>query len=187
MLPRTFDDLGDFIDVGRCHGSSKGIPWASVITWCSLPPLPRSVGLGPVIDASFAKAPEGGEDKARSQSIGSAPLSSASNIACSLTQTPAWCQVRRYSRQVLPQPQPSSAGRSSQAILVLRTNRIPVRMLRALRTVAAEAEPAVTGYRSQVAPGWSGKQSPNHQAAARVPNAINFSFFPNALRELPRD
>jgi uncharacterized protein (DUF302 family) len=30
-------------------------------------------------------------------------------------------------------------------------------------------------------PEWSGKLSPDHQAAARVPNAISFSFFPNAL------
>lgn len=41
---------------------------------------------------------------------------------------PAWCQARREWRQVLPQP--SSAGRSSQGMPVLRTNRMPVRLLR---------------------------------------------------------
>lgn len=42
--------------------------------------------------------------------------------------TPACCQSRRRLQQVIPQPHPSSWGRSSHPIPVLRTNKIPVRV-----------------------------------------------------------
>ena len=40
--------LVDLVDVGRRASLDSGIPWASVITWCLLPGLDRSTGLGPV-------------------------------------------------------------------------------------------------------------------------------------------
>ena len=40
--------LADVVDVGRRYTEANGMPLASVITWCLLPGLARSTGLGPV-------------------------------------------------------------------------------------------------------------------------------------------
>ena len=45
-------------------------------------------------------------------------------------QTPSCCQSRKRRQQVIPDPQPSSCGRASDGMPVLRTNRIPVRTRR---------------------------------------------------------
>jgi len=66
----------------------------------------------------------------RLQSIWWAASSLASRVSCSVCQTHAWCQSRRRRQQVMPEPQPISAGRSSQASPVLRTNRMPVKARR---------------------------------------------------------
>ena len=62
---------------------------------------------------------------ARDQSICPAAWSSASNTSCSRSKTPAACQSRRRRQQVIPDPNPSSCGRSSQPIPVNSTNKIP--------------------------------------------------------------
>lgn len=69
-----------------------------------------------------------------------AGLNDAQLLECFLTDGDAAAfaaLVRRHGpmvfgvcRRLLPQPQPSSAGRSSQAMPVLRTNKMPVRTLR---------------------------------------------------------
>ena len=54
----------------------------------------------------------------------------SSSTSCMRFQTPAQCQSRNRRQQVMPQPQPISCGRSSQAMPVLSTNRMPHRQLR---------------------------------------------------------
>jgi hypothetical protein len=49
-----------------------------------------------------------------------------SNSSCNLSQTPASCQSRRRRQQVTPEPQPSSGGKSSHAMPVRSTTRIPL-------------------------------------------------------------
>ena len=67
---------------------------------------------------------------ARLQSIWSASPRRSSTVVCSRCQTPASCHSRKRRQQVIPQPQPSSAGRYSQGIPVFSTNRMPVRQAR---------------------------------------------------------
>ena len=55
-----------------------------------------------------------------------APRRRRSNSSCNLSQTPASCQSRSRRQQVMPEPQPSSGGKSSHAMPVLSTNRIPL-------------------------------------------------------------
>jgi hypothetical protein len=63
---------------------------------------------------------------ARDQSIRSATCRRRSNSWWSFSQTPAFCQSRRRRQQVMPLPQPSSKGRSCQAMPLLSTKRMPV-------------------------------------------------------------
>jgi hypothetical protein len=69
---------------------------------------------------------------ARDQSIRSAACNRRSNSLWSFSQTPAFCQSRSRRQQVMPLPQPSSCGRSSQPIPVFSTKRIPVSAARSL-------------------------------------------------------
>src|SRR5205085_11670339 len=67
---------------------------------------------------------------ARDQSSLSASRSLASSVSCSCCQTPCCCHSCSRRQQVIPEPQPSSFGRYSQAIPVFNTNRIPVKTRR---------------------------------------------------------
>lgn len=67
---------------------------------------------------------------AREKSIWSACRNWLSNTRWILSHTPAFCQSRRRRQQVMPEPQPISCGRSSQAMPVLSTNKMPVRTTR---------------------------------------------------------
>jgi hypothetical protein len=70
---------------------------------------------------------------AREKSIWSARRSWLSKTRWILSQTPAFCQSRRRRQQVMPEPQSISWGRSSHAIPVLRTTRMPLRTARSSR------------------------------------------------------
>lgn len=63
---------------------------------------------------------------ARDQSIRLAACNRRSSSLWSFSQTPAFCQSRNCRQQVMPLPQPSSCGKSSQPIPVFSTKRIPV-------------------------------------------------------------
>ncbi len=63
---------------------------------------------------------------ARDKSICSACRNLLSKTLWILSHTPAFCQSRRRRQQVMPEPQPISTGRSSHAMPVLSTKRIPV-------------------------------------------------------------
>ncbi len=67
---------------------------------------------------------------ARDQSNCSAPASFSNNTRCSRSHTPASCQSRRRRQQVIPLPQPISAGSISQGMPVCSTNRIPAKAAR---------------------------------------------------------
>lgn len=67
---------------------------------------------------------------ARDQSILCSACRSESKTWCRSAHTPAVCQSRRRRQHVMPEPQPISGGKSSQAIPVLRTKRMPVKALR---------------------------------------------------------
>lgn len=67
---------------------------------------------------------------ARDQLIWSARCNFASKTRCSLSHTPAACQAVKRRQQVMPLPQPISCGKSSQAMPVFSTKRIPVNALR---------------------------------------------------------
>lgn len=64
---------------------------------------------------------------AREKSICSACRNLLSKTLWILSHAPALCQSRRRRQQVMPEPQPISKGRSSHAMPVLSTKRIPVR------------------------------------------------------------
>jgi hypothetical protein len=69
---------------------------------------------------------------ARDQSILSASASRWSRSRCKRSQTPAWRQSRSRRQQVIPLPQPSSWGSSSQLLPLLRTKMMPVSAARSL-------------------------------------------------------
>jgi hypothetical protein len=62
---------------------------------------------------------------ARDQSIWSARCNFSSSSWCNLSHTPAFCQATKRLQHVMPEPQPISKGRYSQAMPVLSTNKIP--------------------------------------------------------------
>ena len=61
----------------------------------------------------------------RSKLTSPAAWHSASNTWCRASKTPAACQSRSRRQQVMPDPNPSSCGRSSQPMPVTSTNRMP--------------------------------------------------------------
>src|SRR5262245_52442379 len=63
---------------------------------------------------------------ARDQSIWSARCSSSKRMWCNLSHTPAFCHATNRRQHVMPEPQPISFGKSSQAMPVLSTNKMPV-------------------------------------------------------------
>jgi hypothetical protein len=62
---------------------------------------------------------------ARSQSIWSCSRNRRNIARCSCSHTPATCQSRRRRQHVMPLPKPNSCGRSSHAMPVCRTYRMP--------------------------------------------------------------
>jgi len=56
----------------------------------------------------------------------------SSSTRWSFSRTPARCQSRSLRQQVMPEPQPISAGKSSHGVPERSTNRMPVRAARSL-------------------------------------------------------
>ena len=69
---------------------------------------------------------------ARLQSIWSCSRRRASSATCRRSQIPQACQSQRRRQHVMPLPKPSSCGKSSQAIPVCRTNKMPPSASRSL-------------------------------------------------------
>jgi len=67
---------------------------------------------------------------ARVQSLWSASPQAFKKVWCTCGQIPGACQWRSRRQQVMPLPQPSSWGQSSQGMAVRSTKRMPVRVAR---------------------------------------------------------
>ncbi len=93
--------------------TASGMPRPSTRMWCFDPNFRRSVGFGPVASPPPGDRTEPLSTAARDQSIWSAAFNRDRMAARRRSQTPSCCHCPRRSRQVFPQPQPSSAGRSS--------------------------------------------------------------------------
>ncbi len=81
----------------------------------------------PLLAATLAES-----SQARDQSSLSASAKRCSSVWCRRSHTPACCQSRSRRQQVIPLPQPSSWGKSSQPMPLFRTNRMPVKAARSL-------------------------------------------------------
>jgi hypothetical protein len=69
----------------------------------------------------------------RDKSIFSAPRSSDNSTRCRFFHTPAFSQARSRRQHVIPDPQPISLGNISQGMPDIKTNKMPVRILRSSR------------------------------------------------------
>jgi len=84
--------------------------------------------LAPLFAGTLAESSE-----ARDQSSLSASARRCNNSRWRRSHTPARFQSRRRRQHVIPLPQPSSLGKSSQPMPLLRTKMIPVKTLRSSR------------------------------------------------------
>lgn len=112
------EGLGDVVDVPRCGDDfERGAESVAdqVVFAARLPPVDRRrAGVGsPFFARMWAPSTQ-----ARDQSSSPAVLSSASRMRCSWSKTPACCQRSRRRQHVCPEPNPSSKGRSCQAVVV---------------------------------------------------------------------
>lgn len=114
--------------------TASGIRPPSQIRGCLEPVLTRSTGLDPVAAPTFRRTWDA-STHARDQSTRLAAFSSATNVRCSWSNTRAACQSHNRRQHVIPEPKPSSRGRSSQPIPVNSTNRIPCPGTRPWRAV----------------------------------------------------
>jgi len=120
-------DIGDVDGSdGRRQGDAIGIDDDVVLT----PLLPPVYGAGAGLLPPPTARSERLATETRDQPIWPAPFNSARRVSWSLLQTLASCQSRSRRQQVIPLPQPISWGRSSHAIPVFKTNRMPVNALR---------------------------------------------------------
>ena len=94
-VDKYVERLGDLVDVGRRGGRVEGNALGIGQHMMLAAGFARSVGFGPVSSPPSGALAKEASMRARFQSIWSAPLSSAKSKACSLSQTPAWCQKRR--------------------------------------------------------------------------------------------
>jgi len=104
--------------------TASGSPWRSTPrgAWCPLCPGRSGCGAGERA-APFGRY-------ATAIQVGTAPVDLASQRSNSWwmrCHRPVACQSRSLRQQVMPEPQPSSLGSSSQGIPLRSTKRIPVR------------------------------------------------------------
>lgn len=88
----------------------SGVPRASTTRWRLVPSLLRSVGFGPVAEPLFWPGLTRLSRLARLPSICPAACTRSRSTPCRWTQIPAASRSRRRRQQLLPEPQPTSAG-----------------------------------------------------------------------------
>lgn len=124
------EGLGDVDDVGRGGDDLERGATAiadQVVFAARLPPVDRRrTGVGAPF---FARMWEP-STHARDQSSSPAAFSLASRTLCNRSKTPAFCHRSRRRQHVWPDPNPSSSGRSCQAMSLYRTKRMPCRQSR---------------------------------------------------------
>lgn len=123
------------------------------------------------VRSSFSPAPTARTEvesmTTREKSIRSAARNFASSISWSRSQTPACCQSRKRRQQLMPDPQPISAGSSFQRMPLLSTNNIPV-------NAARSATGLRPGYRKRL--GFAGGKSGSinaHNSSSMIGLAIS--------------
>lgn len=112
------EELGEWDSVGIRNKMAFRARFAA-IRW--IRPGRRAPLFAGTMEASIA---------ARVQSIRSASRSRARSASCNCRHTPASFQSRNRRQQVMPEPQPSSCGRSSHGSPVRSTNRMPAKHFR---------------------------------------------------------
>lgn len=105
--------------------SAKGRPRRSTMRWRLLPSLPRSVGFGPVCWPPGGWPPPRHRYLPDSNRSGHAHANASAGRKCRRSQMQPACQSRRRRQQVMPLPKPGSCGKSSHAIPVCSTNKMP--------------------------------------------------------------
>jgi len=98
---------------------------------------------------------------ARDQSILCAFGSMSNSNSCKVCHTPACCHSRRRRQQLIPEPQPSSWGRFSQAMPVFKTKRMPVSALRLSRGLRP-------GKRARLGLGGNSGSIHSHNSLSRI-------------------
>ena len=83
-------------------------PLASVITWCLLPGLPRSVGWGPVCAPPQPPAPRHYRPPHETNQSGRRPSVGSTGYDGLFSRPRACCQACRRRQQVIPEPHPIS-------------------------------------------------------------------------------
>jgi hypothetical protein len=117
---------GAVVDIGACepHGERNAVPIGHQVPFgARLAAIRRIWARG---RAPFLAAMEEESMQTRLKSRRLAPRRQRISSRCNLSQTPACCQSRSRRQQVTPEPQPNSGGRSSQAMPLRRTNRMPL-------------------------------------------------------------
>ncbi len=104
---------------------ASGVPWASVIRWCSEPSLRRSTGLGPVWSPSLGARRWVESTSAADSSSRPAARSSASRRSCSCCPTPASCHSVGRRQQVAPEAPKSAVGGRFHPMPVRITYKMP--------------------------------------------------------------
>ena len=114
------------MDVRRAEREGKGDA-ARVGEDVALGPWPAPVrGAGPGLFAPLFAGTLALSRAARLQSMALARPRRSSRTWCRRCQMPACCQSRRRRQQLIPEPQPISAGSISQGMPLLSTNKMPV-------------------------------------------------------------
>ena len=157
--------LGHVVPIGSCqsHGQGDAVRVSHQMMFRAFFPAIRGVGawLGPPKTART----EAESTTAREKSIWSARRNWLSKTRWMLFHTPAFCQSRRRRQQVMPEPQPISWGRSSHAIPVLSTKRMPVRTARSSRDLRP-------GYRNRLVRFGSNGSMMCHSSSSRISLAM---------------
>ncbi|MBB5503537.1 hypothetical protein HDG37_007779 [Paraburkholderia sp. MM5384-R2] len=132
------------------------------------------------VRSSFSPAPTARTEvesmTTREKSIRSAARNFTSRISWSRSQTPACCQSRKRRQQLMPDPQPISAGKSLQRMPLLSTNSIPV-------SAARSATGLRPGYRKRL--GLAGGRSGSinaHNSSSMIGLAISSLRLPQWSR-----
>ncbi len=125
--------LGHVVPIGsrQSHSQGDAVRVRHQMMFRAFFPAIRGVGTG--LGPPKTARTEAESTTAREKSSWSARRNWLSKTRWILSHTPAFCQSRRRRQQVMPEPQPISWGRSSHAMPVLSTKRMPVRTARSSR------------------------------------------------------
>ena len=122
--------LGDIMGIGagQYHGEWNAVSVRDDVVFASRFPAVRGIRTDLRPPKRALTEPESAT--ALDQSILSASRNLANITSWIFSQTPAFCQSRRYRQQVMPEPHPISVGSISHGMPLLSTKMMPVRTSR---------------------------------------------------------